>query len=116
LHDTISRLAGIRSWRVNPPAFTLIGLARAWSLLAHYTGQEPYYSINMVPYVFCDWNCTNSKATRELGFEPTPFEDGARHTLAWYRQQGLGPRNWLSRAIVRAWRLPFGTSLASNLE
>ena len=116
VHDTISRLAGIRSWRVNPPAFSLIVLARAWSLLARYTGQEPYYSINMVPYVFCDWNCTNSKAARELGFEPTPFEDGTRLTVAWYRQQAIGPKNWLSRAIVRAWRLPSGTVLASNLE
>jgi dihydroflavonol-4-reductase len=117
VHGTVSRLAGIRPWRVNPPVFTLILLAKAWSVVARYTGREPYYSINMVPYVFCDWDCSHSKARRELGFEPTPFEDGARHTLAWYRQQGLGPGNWLGRAVASAWQLPRGASLAqSNVD
>jgi len=105
VHETISRLAGIRPWRLNPPAFTLIWLARAWSVLARYTDREPYYAINMVPYVFCDWNCTHTKAARELGFQPTPFEEGARHTLDWYRQQGFGPTNWLGRVIAKVWQL-----------
>jgi dihydroflavonol-4-reductase len=109
VHATVSRLAGIRSMRVNPPAFTLIALAKVWSLVARYTKREPYYSINMVPYVFRDWNCSNAKARRDLGFVPTPFEDGARHTLAWYRRQGLGPSNWLGRAVVKAWQRAPGT-------
>jgi dihydroflavonol-4-reductase len=105
VHNTISRLAGIRSWRINPPGFTLICLARLWTFLARYTRREPYYSINMAPYVFCDWNTTSAKARRDLGFVPTPFEEGARQTLAWYRQQGIGPTNWIGRLIVRLWRL-----------
>lgn len=106
VHATIGRLAGIRSWRINPPGFTLIWLARLWTLLARYTRREPYYSIGMVPYVFCDWNITSEKARRDLGFVPAPFEEGARQTVAWYRQQGIGPSNWLGRLIVRLWRVP----------
>jgi len=37
-----------------------------------------------------------SKARRELMFEPTPFEEGARATIEWYRSIGMlthsGPR------------------------
>jgi dihydroflavonol-4-reductase len=105
VHRTISRLAGIRPWRINPPAWTLIGLARLWTFVARYTRREPYYAINMVPYVFCDWQTTSAKAQRELGFVPTSFEEGARQTLAWYRQQGIAPPNWLGRLVLRLWRV-----------
>jgi nucleoside-diphosphate-sugar epimerase len=104
VHKTVSRLTGIRSWRINPPGVSLIFLARVWSLLSRFTGREPYYSIGMVPYVFCDWNATSDKARRELGFVPTCFEEGARQTVAWYRQQGVGPSNWLARQVVRLWQ------------
>jgi dTDP-D-glucose 4,6-dehydratase len=57
----------------------------------------------MVPYVFCDWNTSSDKARRELGFVPTPFEEGARQTLEWYRQQGIGPTHWLGRLVLRLW-------------
>jgi dihydroflavonol-4-reductase len=104
VHETVSRLAGLRAWRINPPGFTLIWLARLWTLVSRYTRREPYYSINMTPYVFCDWNTTSAKAHRDLGFVPTPFEEGARQTLDWYRQQGIGPTNRFGRLIVRLWR------------
>ena len=106
VHGIISRLAGVRPCRVNPPRFALIWLARLWTFLARYTGREPYYSINMVPYVFCNWHTTSDKAQRDLGFVPTPFEDGARQTIAWYRTQGIGPANWLGRLVVRLWQAP----------
>jgi dihydroflavonol-4-reductase len=104
VHATISRLAGIRSCRINPPGVALIGLARLWTWLARFTGKEPYYSINMVPYVFCDWNVINEKAKCELGFTPTSFEEGARQTVEWYRQQGIGATNILCRLVMRLWR------------
>jgi dihydroflavonol-4-reductase len=106
VHGIISRLAGVRPWRVNPPKFALIGLARLWTFLARFTGREPYYSINMVPYVFSNWKTTSEKAQRDLGFVPTSFEDGARRTIAWYREQGIGPTTWLGRLVVRLWRAP----------
>jgi nucleoside-diphosphate-sugar epimerase len=106
VHGTISRLAGIRSRRINPPGFALILLARLWTFASRYTQSEPYYPIDMAPYVFCDWNTTHEKAQRELGFEPTLFLDGARQTLAWYREQNIGPTNWPGRLIRRLWQLP----------
>jgi len=103
INGIISRLMGRRDWYVNVPAGLMLTLARAWTWLSQYTGREPYYPLNLAPYVFCDWNVSSEKAKRELGFRPTPFEEGARQTLAWYAEQGYGPRglgkivDWLSR-------------------
>jgi len=108
VHETISRLAGMRAWRINPPGWGLIWLARFWTFLSRYTRREPYYSVNMTPYVFCDWNTTSDKAQRDLGFVPTSFEEGVRQTLAWYREQGIGPTHWFGRLVVRLWQRPGG--------
>jgi dihydroflavonol-4-reductase len=34
-------------------------------------------------------NISHAKATRELGYQPRPFEDTVRDTLEWFRQAGL---------------------------
>jgi nucleoside-diphosphate-sugar epimerase len=35
--------------------------------------------------VFNDWNVSNQKAAAELGFSPTPIEEGLAETAAWLR-------------------------------
>lgn len=85
----VSDLAGIAHWRINIPKYGVLALAWAWTQLSRYTGREPFYPINLRLYVFQDWQVSIEKARRELGFEPTPFVEGARATLNWYREQGL---------------------------
>ncbi|MBI3762054.1 MAG: NAD-dependent epimerase/dehydratase family protein [Chloroflexi bacterium] len=85
----ISQLAGISSWRLNLPANLMLVVARVMTRLADFTGREPYYPLNLAPYVFLDWPVSSDKARAELGFVPTPFEEGARQTVAWYRQIGI---------------------------
>jgi dihydroflavonol-4-reductase len=104
INSAVDCLLGHRIRRINAPAWAMLTLARVWTWLSRYTGQEPYYPINLAPYVFCDWEVSSEKARRELGFVPTPFEEGARATLAWYRQLGVRPTNWLARAVTRATR------------
>jgi len=104
INDVVDRLLGYHIRRFYVPAWAMIALARVWTYLSRCTGREPYYPINLAPYVFCDWEVSSDKARRELGFVPTPFEEGARATLAWYRQLGLGPTNWLTRLIVHLTR------------
>ena len=104
-NEIIDRLLGYRIMRLNAPAWTMRSLARVWTYLSRYTKREPYYPINLARYVFHDWNVSSEKARRELGFVPTPFKVGARETLAWYRELGIGPTNWLTRLVTRAtWR------------
>jgi nucleoside-diphosphate-sugar epimerase len=85
----VNDLAGIGHWRLNFPTWMVLLLARAWTALSKFTGREPFYPINMAPYVFQDWHVSYQKAADELGFQPTPFAEGARQTLEWYWQQGL---------------------------
>jgi len=87
----VGRLAGVRMW-VDMPAWGMVALAGLWTALSRLTRREPYYPINLAPYVFCDWNVSSDKARAELGLVPTPFEDGARATLEWYWAQGIFPR------------------------
>lgn len=85
----ISDLAGIGQWRLNVPTWAVMTLARAWTAVSRITRREPFYPINMAPYVFQDWRIDTTKARNELGFIPTPFASGAQKTLEWYGQQGI---------------------------
>lgn len=89
VNNIISDLAGISRWRFNFPAWTVIALAKSWTALSRFTGREPFYPINMAPYVFQDWPISTQKAETKLGFRPTPFAVGAAETLAWYRREGI---------------------------
>lgn len=84
-----SRLVGRTPRWIDMPAPLIIAFAQAWTALSHFTRREPYYPINMAPYVFSDWIVDSRKAERELDFKPTPFEDGARVTIQWYRDIGI---------------------------
>jgi nucleoside-diphosphate-sugar epimerase len=88
-NETVSRLAGKSSWRIDVPASLMINLARLLEFIALFTQREPFYPLNLVPYVFEDWHVCSDKARRELGFEPVSFEEGARQTLEWYGRIGF---------------------------
>jgi nucleoside-diphosphate-sugar epimerase len=81
----------------------MLALARWMTRRAEHTGHEPYYPLTLANYVFHDWPVSSAKARAELGFRPTPFEEGARQTLAWYSAAGLfTPRGRRSRPVPAA--------------
>ena len=111
--DVISHLAGKSTWRFNAPEGLMVAVARVLEIIARFTKREPRYPLNLYPYIFYDWPVSSEKARRELGFQPTPFEDGARETLEWYRANGI-PCNFFC-TIASAFRgIPPG--LASRLH
>ncbi len=85
INAIVSEEAGLPAFRLDVPAALMIGLARVWTWLSWLTGAEPYYPINLRHYVFADWPVSSQKAREELAFHPTPFREGARQTLRWYR-------------------------------
>jgi dihydroflavonol-4-reductase len=89
INEIVSRLAGLPRFRLNAPGWGMLALANAWTFLSRFTKREPYYPINLAPYVFSDWIVSSDKARQELGFSSTPFEQGAQQTLAWYWEQGI---------------------------
>ncbi|MDY6877753.1 MAG: NAD-dependent epimerase/dehydratase family protein [Chloroflexota bacterium] len=99
VNDIVDRLLGYHIRRFNVPSWAMIALARVWTWLSRCTGREPYYPINMASYVFGDWDVSSEKAQRELGFVPMPFEDGARMTLNWYREQNVIQPGWWPRLL-----------------
>lgn len=83
--DVICKEANLKFPRLNIPGFIGLRFAQFLTGLSHITRQEPFYSTGLRSYVFNDWRVNTDKAKRELGFVPTPFEEGARRTIAWYR-------------------------------
>ncbi|MCP4425414.1 MAG: NAD-dependent epimerase/dehydratase family protein [Chloroflexi bacterium] len=89
VNAVISELTGISKWRANIPTWMVLTLARTWTAVSRITRREPFYPINMAPYVFQDWRVNTAKAQKELDFAPTPFAVGAQKTLEWYWRQGI---------------------------
>lgn len=89
LNRLISRQAGRLNWRLNLPKEAMIATASLMELVAKLIKKEPFYPLNLKTYVFQDWYVDISKAQKELGFQPTPIEEGIRQTLAWYDQLGI---------------------------
>ncbi|MBM4425465.1 MAG: NAD-dependent epimerase/dehydratase family protein [Chloroflexi bacterium] len=92
MNRIISAVAGIGSWRVNCPPTLMLWLAKQMERLASETHREPFYPVALAKYVFYDWMVSSEKARAELDWTPTPFEEGARQTVGWYREIGLGKR------------------------
>jgi dihydroflavonol-4-reductase len=89
INRTVEHLSGHNIRWLNAPGWGMVALARLWTWLSRFTAREPYYPIGLYPYVFYDWPVDSGKARRELGFVPTPFEQGALATLLWYHSQGI---------------------------
>jgi dihydroflavonol-4-reductase len=102
VNAVVSRLAGLPRFRLNVPARAMTAMAGWMTRRAEHTGREPYYPLTLANYVFNDWPVSSAKAQAELGFKPTPFEEGARQTLAWYAATGLFPQRARGAAAVPA--------------
>lgn len=89
VEKTIARLSGTSAFRIHAPEAIMVPFARILTWLGNLIGREPHYVINMHSYIFGEWLISTEKARRELGFRPTPFEEGVRETLQWYVDAGL---------------------------
>jgi len=83
--DVVTREAKLWFPRFPLPGWLGVFSARVLTAMSKITQREPFYPLNMRSYVYNDWRVSNEKARRELAFVPTPFEEGARRTIAWYR-------------------------------
>jgi dihydroflavonol-4-reductase len=72
--------------RLNLPGWMGISAAHIMEAASTITRREPFYPLNLRSYVYNYWRVSNEKARRELNFTPTPFVEGARRTIAWYRE------------------------------
>ncbi|HRF94862.1 MAG TPA: hypothetical protein PLZ51_06705, partial [Aggregatilineales bacterium] len=64
-----------------------INTSRFLEFVAKITRREPFWPLNLKSYVYNYWRVSNQKARDELGFIPTPFTEGARRTVEWYKNR-----------------------------
>lgn len=88
-NQVINELAGLPHFRLNVPPWSMIALAALMTAWGWLMGTEPFYPLALESYVFDSWRVSSQKAREELGFVPTPFEQGVRQTLQWYREIGV---------------------------
>jgi nucleoside-diphosphate-sugar epimerase len=91
--DIICEEAQIPWPRVPMPSWLDLPIAQALELVSNRFDFEPFWPLNMLrSYVHNNWRVSYDKAAQELGFVPTEFRTGARHTIAWYRAGA--PEDW----------------------
>jgi dihydroflavonol-4-reductase len=88
----IARQAGRKPPRVELPIAAIYPFAAASELFAHLTGRAPFAtrdSLKMArEYMFFD----DTKARRELGYAPRPYQEGVADAIAWFQAAGMLPQ------------------------
>jgi dihydroflavonol-4-reductase len=97
LIELVAREAGVHKVPPQAPAWLLKLLTWVLAPLARLFGFRPIIAPGQLSYMLWNARIDNSKARRELGFVPTPLEQGVRQTLAFLRSEGLVPREPGSR-------------------
>jgi len=89
----VSALIGRLSGRRTPMLATPLWLAMlasygslAWGKLR---GKTPKFTPGAVRSIQMHRHISHAKATRELGYQPRPFEETVRDTLAWFAEAGM---------------------------
>jgi dihydroflavonol-4-reductase len=84
--------AAAREAGVSPPKWRVsLGLVGAVVKVGEALGQLPFVHPLPLEHVktIREWRALNTdKARQELGFEPRPFLETVRDTLAWFREYG----------------------------
>jgi nucleoside-diphosphate-sugar epimerase len=90
LYEAFARALGRRLRRLDVPGWGLRGLALGAELVGRISGRSlPLNSDKVNELLAPAWVCSPAKAERELGFRAsTPFEQGIRTTVEWYRRHG----------------------------
>ena len=89
LAATVERITGQRAPRfVCPMPLARIGAPFA-SALARLTGTRPLYTSVSLGALRLTSPISSAHASRDLGYQPRPFDDTIADTLAWFRDAGL---------------------------
>jgi dihydroflavonol-4-reductase len=85
----ISRITGKDTPQTALPLW-LAGFASYFSLgWGKLTGRTPKFTPGAITSIQMHRHISHEKATRELGYEPRPFEETVRDTFEWFRQAGM---------------------------
>ena len=89
LFAILARVTSVAPPRLHIPyaAATILGLSLlGWAEL---TGHPPLLTHEVVGVFREHWAYSSAKAERELGYRPTPLDEGLRRTIEWLRDARL---------------------------
>ncbi len=86
--DILTELTGKRNWLVPLPVWMMVAAAKAMEWQASITGIPPVITAPWVKKYLNHWSLSSQKAMTELGYNITPFREGAKITLDWLKKEG----------------------------
>ena len=78
-----AKVTGERHRMFHLPLGVMKAAARLMELQNPVTGIPPAITVDFVKKYLNHWSLSSEKATRELGYRITPFEDGVKKTIDW---------------------------------
>ena len=90
IFETMGAAIGRRLTRVSVPAWVLRTAAHLLGAASRLTGKSFALNPDKLGELFAPaWTCSPDRAREVFGFEAkTPFEEGIRSTMQWYREKG----------------------------
>lgn len=81
----VARLVGRSPPRIGLPRWPLMPFAYANEALAHFTGREPFLTVEGLRLSAATMFFDDSKARRELGYRPRPYRHAVADAVDWFR-------------------------------
>ena len=85
--ETLTELTGKRPWLIHLPVRIMIAVAKVMEWQASVTGIPPLITAPWVKKYLNHWSLSSQKAITELGYNITPFREGAKMTLEWLKKE-----------------------------
>ncbi len=84
--EILRKLTGQKHLMFKLPLGVMLTVSGFMIFLAKLFGIKPLITPPLVRKFNYQWNVSSEKATKELGYQPLTFEEGAKKTLEWIRE------------------------------
>jgi dihydroflavonol-4-reductase len=84
----IARLVGRRAPRLRVPHAAAMPVAYAAEIVAHFTGREPFATVDGLRMAKHHMFFSAAKAERDLGFRARPYREALADAIDWFREAG----------------------------
>jgi nucleoside-diphosphate-sugar epimerase len=101
LFQILERVTGKSHRMFHLPVSIMTLAAKLMELQTPVTGIPPLITAAWVKKYLNHWSLTSDKAIRELGYQITPFEEGAHRTIEWIINKEVAEREHLTLGMER---------------
>ena len=98
--ETVTAVSGIRTPRLVTPLWLCAGVSHVSQLYSKVTNTSAKFTPYAIKTLRRHRHISHSKAGKELGYRPRPFEETIRDTLMWF--DGIPDPGSVARAVNRA--------------